>query len=203
MTDSARNGLFLGAAIADRQVTQLIGIAQGLIADSSLNDAEVNFLHKWLVANDAAQSNPFIATLLRRIEEVLEDGVIDDDERTDLHDTIVALTASDFELGEIAKSTTLPLCDPAPDLQFDGLRYCFTGTFNFGKRADCEAAVTEHGAIAGSLTKKTNVLVIGEYATKAWKQEAFGRKIEKAAAMRDEGTPISIVSEVHWKTFIS
>jgi hypothetical protein len=41
----------------------------------------------------------------------------------------------------------------------------FTGTFSYGQRKHCEAAVTERGGIADSLTQKTNVLVIGLYAT--------------------------------------
>jgi hypothetical protein len=31
---------------------------------------------------------------------------------------------------------------------------CFTGTFNFGCRKECEAAVTKLGALAGPLTEK-------------------------------------------------
>jgi hypothetical protein len=41
--------------------------------------------------------------------------------------------------------------------------------------------------------------VIGEYATDAWQNSSFGRKIEKAVAMREAGSPISIVSEAHWR----
>lgn len=78
------------------------------------------------------------------------------------------------------------------------MNYCFTGTFNYGQRKHCEQAVKERGASAGSLTQKTNVLVIGVYATESWKHSSFGAKILKACDFRDSGLPISIVSEEHW-----
>ncbi|KPU83715.1 NAD-dependent DNA ligase [Marinosulfonomonas sp. PRT-SC04] len=198
-----RDGQFHGKEIADRQTTQLIGMAQGMIADGKLVDAEIHFLHKWLVANESVRSNPLISILIARIDEILADGIIDEDERESLRETMTSLTAADFELGEIAKSTDLPVCDPAPEIHFDNTRFCFTGTFTFGKRKDCEGAVAELGANAGSLTKKTDFLVIGEYATASWKQEAFGRKIEKAVEMRENGDPIFIITEAHWRNAVS
>jgi NAD-dependent DNA ligase len=101
-------------------------------------------------------------------------------------------------LGEVLKSASIPLCDPPPSLSFAHQRYCFTGTFNFGPRKDCEAAVTALGAQAGGLTQKTNVLVVGIYATESWKHSSFGNKIMKACEFRDQGLPICIVSEPHW-----
>ena len=100
------------------------------------------------------------------------------------------------------KATTLPVCDPAPSLIFGGRSYCFTGTFNYGGRKECEGIVTSRGGRAGSLTKKTDVLVIGLYATESWKHSSFGNKILTACAWRDEGVPISIVSEQHWTSFL-
>jgi hypothetical protein len=62
--------------------------------------------------------------------------------------------------------------------------------------------VEARGAISGSLTKSTDVLVIGCYATESWKHSSFGNKIMKAAEMRNKGVPISIVSEEHWKAHL-
>lgn len=202
MSEDARAGRYSEARLNDRQVTELIGLARGLIADGRLNDPEIQFLHKWLVASGGVSQNPLVAKILSRIEEILEDGIVDDDERGDLFETLQAFAGNDFEVGEILKSTTLPLCDPAPELFFEGARFTFTGTFVFGKRRDCEATAVEGGAVAGSLTQKTTFLVIGEYATDSWAQSSFGRKIEKAAGWRDAGIPISIISEAHWRKAI-
>lgn len=184
--------------ISDRQVDELIGIARGLCADNVLNEAEVEFLEKWLAANVGITGHPVVATLYERVRDILADDVVDQHERADLLDTLSAFSDITFELGEVMKPGSLPLCSPAPDLSFAGKNYCFTGTFNFGGRRDCHAAVELRGAAAGSLTRRTDYLVIGAYATESWKHSSFGRKIEQACEMRDSGIPISILSEDHW-----
>jgi len=187
-----------GDRIESRQVDELIGIARGLVADGNINQAEVEFLQKWLAANVEISGQPLIKMLYRRVNEILADGVADDDEKLELFDTLGRFSNRDLEIGEPLKSTTLPLCLPVPALAFSGQRYTFTGTFNFGQRKHCEAAVTERGATAGGITQKTNVLVIGVYATESWRHSSFGNKIVQAVEWRDQGFPISIVSEEHW-----
>ncbi|UYO55709.1 NAD-dependent DNA ligase [Rhodopseudomonas palustris] len=191
-----------GDRIESRQVDELIGLARGLIADGHINQAEVEFLQKWLAANVEISDQPLIRLLYKRVNDVLGDGIADDDERAELLDTLHSFSSTNIELGEVLKPTSLPLCNPAPDLVFPGQRYCFTGTFNFGQRRDCERVVVERGATAGGLAMKTNVLVIGAYATESWKHSTFGNKIIQACDWRDQGLPISIVSEQHWRRFL-
>lgn len=181
-----------------RQVDELIGLARGLIADGSINPAEVQFLEKWLVANLSVSQQPLIATLYDRTRAVLSDGVADPEECNDLFAALSAFTAGDAELGEASKATSLPLCQPPPTIKFESMAYCFTGTFSFGQRKHCEEAVLSRGGVGGSLTKSTNYLVIGAYATESWKHSSFGNKILKAVEMRSGGAPISIISEEYW-----
>ncbi len=187
-----------GDRISSRQIDELIGLARGVAADGDLNQAELEFLQKWLAANVAISEQPLIRTLYQRINEVLADGVLDDEEKASLLDTLNSFSNRDFELGELLKSSSLPLCDPAPALTFKGKSYCFTGTFNYGQRRFCEEAVEERGGSAGNLTSRTSFLVVGAYATDSWKHSSFGNKIIKASEWRDEGRPIAIVSEEHW-----
>lgn len=197
MDDKLKNRLG-GDRITTRQIDELIGIARGLAADGTINSIEAEFLQKWLAANAAISDQPLIHTLYKRINEILSDGEVDADEHAELLDTLNRFSNRDFELGEVLKSTSLPLCNPAPELTFPGQLYCFTGTFNFGQRKHCEQAVLDRGAAAGSLTQKTQVLVIGAYATESWKHSSFGNKILAACDWRHAGRPISIVSEEHW-----
>jgi len=198
MSDALLHRLFNKARLNDRQVNELVGMAHGIIADGIVNQDESEYLQKWLAANTAVSDNPVVMTLLTRVSDMLRDGKLDREEAGDLFDTLRRFSGGDFELGEILKSTTLPLDDPQPSLDFNDRHFCFTGTFAFGSRRDCEAAVIERGGIAGSLTKATNYLVIGVYATESWAHSTYGRKIEKAVSMRDNKVPIAIVSEPHW-----
>ena len=188
--------------LSSRQIDELIGIARGLCADGVINQLEVGFLQKWLAANLHLGDQPLIRDLFERVSEILSDGNVDPDEQRDLIHNLHAFSTTDMGLGEVLKSTTLPLCDPAPELKFQGYRYTFTGTFQFGQRRHCEQAAIERGAECGSLTSRTNFLVIGFYATESWKHSSFGNKILNACEMRDSGKPIAIVSEAHWTKFL-
>jgi hypothetical protein len=197
------HNVYSNERISLRQIDELIGIARGLCADGVLNDLELEFLQKWLAVSADLSGQPVIARLYQLVDEMLRDGFVDEEERTQLFDALNALGDTTFELGEVLKPTTLPLCSPPPDVSFPGSRFCFTGTFNLGRRQDCERAVEERGGYAGSLTQDTDYLVIGAYVTDSWQHSSFGNKIIKAVEMRDEkSVPISIVSEQHWSSFL-
>lgn len=200
MSDARLHRLFNRARIDDRQVNELLGLAHGITADGEVTQAEAEFLQKWLVANSAVSDNPVVATLLARVSEMLVDGYLDAEESRELMETLRQFSASDFELGEVLKATRLPIDNPQPELEFEGSRFCFTGTFAFGSRNHCEAAVVARGGEGGSLVRSTRYLIIGVYATDSWAHSSFGRKIEQAVAWRADGLPISIIGEEHWAT---
>lgn len=191
-----------GDRIASRQVDELIGLARGVCADGQINQLEAEFLQSWLATNASVSDQPLIACLYQRVSEMLADGALDSDERVELLEALRGLTGEKSELGESLKSTTLPVCSPQPPLTFQETYFCFTGTFAFGQRKRCEAEVLDRGGKTGSLTMKTDVLVIGEYATESWKHSSMGNKILKAVEFRNQGIPISIVTEAHWRTFL-
>ena len=188
--------------ISSRQTDELVGLARGLLADGKIEHSEVECLQKWLAANVEISNQPLIRTLYKRINDILRDGMVDADEAAELFETLNHFVHGDFELGESLKATSLPLNNPEPDLIFSGQRYCFTGTFTFGQRKQCELAVTERGGSAAGLSQKTRYLVIGTYATEFWKHSSFGNKILQACEWRDCGIPISIVSEAHWVRYL-
>lgn len=186
-----------------RQIDELIGLARGLIADGVINQAEVEFLQKWLAANRSVIDHPVLKCLYDRTRAILADGILDEAEKAELFDTLHKFTNGNFELGEALKATTLPLCNPPPHLSFQGLTYCFTGTFNYGQRKHCEKAIADRGGFTSkNPTRSTDVLVVGIYATESWKHSSFGNKIALAAEMREAGARISIVSEEHWVRFL-
>ena len=93
-------------------------------------------------------------------------------------------------------STSLPLDKPIPKILFNKKRYVFTGKFALGPREECQKRTTSAGGACDSaLSKRTNFLVIGTFGSRDWIQTSYGRKIEKAVALKDKGAPIAIVSE--------
>jgi len=198
MTDPVLQKLFSRARIDDRQVNELIGLARGIVADNRVTQEEAETLQNWLTANTAVSDNPVIAILLQRVNAMLADDILDDEEASELLQTLQSFAGGHVELGELLKSSQLPLDDPPPRIVIPSRRFCFTGTFAFGTRRDCENAVRQRDGIPGKLTRDTDYLIVGLYATDSWAHSTFGRKIEKAAAWRDQGNQLAIVSELDW-----
>ena len=185
--------------IEDRQVDTLIGLSKGLVADGAVNQSEAEFLLTWLIQNQYNSENPIINNLLQKVSVMLEDGVLDSDESKELKNILQAISGENSEIGELAKTTSLPINEPLPKIEFEGSSFLFTGTCAFGTRKDCQAAIENIGGInAKSVTKTLNYLVLGTYVTDSWAHETFGRKIEKAIEYRDSGLPLIIITEEHW-----
>ena len=203
MSEEKLNRLFNRARVDDRQINELIGLAHGIISDGNVNQAEAEHLQKWLAANAEVSGNPVVGTLFWRVDEMLRDGHLDANESAELLDTLTRFAGGDFELGEMLKSTDLPLDDPQPVPIFQDRRYCFTGTFAYGSRSDCSRAIESHGGVLDkSLTGKTDYLVVGAYATDSWLHSAWGKKVEKALNLRKKGGSIAIIGESHWVGFV-
>lgn len=186
-------------SIDDRKIDTLIGLSKGITADGVVNELEAKALYAWLVQSKNCSDHPIITNLLLRVEDMLSDGKLDEHESLELLSVLKAISAEQSEVGELAKSTTLPLCLPIPAIEFSDRSFLFTGTFAFGNRALCkEATQSVGGRFAKSVTQKLDYLVIGTYVTDSWKHESFGNKIMNAVEYRDNGVPLSIVSEKHW-----
>lgn len=186
-------------SIDDRQIDTLIGLSKGLLADGKVDQSEAEFLQTWLIQSRQTSDNPVIINLLSKVDSMLEDGVLDSEEVSELLSILQKLTGEPSEMGELAKTTSLPVDEPAPSVIFEDNYFLFTGTCVYGTRKDCQAAIDKLGGInAKSVNKKLNYLVLGTYVTDSWIHEAYGRKIEKAMQYRDEGVPITIITEGHW-----
>lgn len=186
-------------SIDDRQIDSLIGLSKGLLADGTINQAEAEFLYTWLIQSRLATGNPIIMNLLHRVDAMLEDGVLDQDESADLLSVLQKIAGEPSVVGELAKTTSLPVNNPAPPVTFRNRRFLFTGTCCFGPRKRCQEVIEQLGGInANSVTKNLNYLILGTYVTDSWIHENYGRKIEKAMRYRDEGIPIEIITEEHW-----
>ncbi|MEJ2060631.1 MAG: BRCT domain-containing protein [Gammaproteobacteria bacterium] len=185
--------------IQDRQIDTLIGLSKGIMADGRVDQAEAEFLLSWLIQNRQASDNPIIANLLQKVSSMLEDGILDQEESAELLSTLHKIAGESTEIGELSKTSTLPINDPLPEITFESKSFLFTGTCAFGTRKQCnEATESLGGVIAKGVNKNLDYLVLGTYVTDSWAHESFGRKIEKALEYREIGLPIAIVTEDHW-----
>jgi NAD-dependent DNA ligase len=202
--DSYAAALSIAKHKTNRAIEHLMGLVTGLVADGHLNDLEIKMLSSW-IANHPEVTSEFPGSVIaRKIAEVLADGVITEDERTHLLETLLGLASTDFSATGSAASevASLPI-DDAVSIDLRDLTVCFTGEFVYGTRAACEKLMAKVGSrCASDVSKKVNVLVIGTRVSPDWAHTSFGRKIQKAAELREEGHGIHIISERRWQELV-
>lgn len=183
-----------------RDIDQLLGICEFALQDGHIDQSEAESILGWLNNHRACLETWPASVLFDRLRAMLFDGVLDDDEQGDLLGLVMTI-AKPRDSGGLIVPSSLPLNSPAPDVVFDSRNFCFTGVFDFGSRADCQAAIAARGGTpSAGVTKKLHYLVIGNIGSEVWKHTSFGNKIAKAVEYRDSGTPIAIISESHWVT---
>lgn len=190
----------------ERDISELLGLVKGVLADGIVTDDEAVLLGKWLMAHPDTMDVWPGKVLADRLTRIFADGVIDEEERRDLEGLLNDLVGGQAGLivGETA-ATSLPLDDPAPAIEYPGCEFVLTGRFAMGPRPACEALIRDLGGLCGKgVTKRTNYLVIGTFGSRDWAETAYGRKIEKAVHYRDDrGWPLAIVGEDHWAESLS
>lgn len=187
----------------NRAIEHLLGMVTGMVADGHLHDLEIKMLSTWLTSYPEATTEFPGSVIARKVSEVLADGMITEEERSHLMEVLLGLASTDFSVtGSVAPEVaTLPIQDNV-SVVFEDAMVCFTGEFLYGTRAACERLVLKLGArCADTVSKKVNILVIGTKVSADWVHTSFGRKIQKAIELRDEGHRIEIISERRWLQF--
>lgn len=194
------NVQFNRARRAERDLSELLGLAKGLLADGGISKEEAQHLDAWVISHpDACEQWP-VNRLSERLQHDFSDGHIDEEERADLAELLSALVGGTAGLvvGEDA-ATALPIDTPPPPLEWTGSVFVFTGKFPYGARASYERETVRRGAhCERTITKRTNYLVIGTFGSRDWVHTSFGRKIQKAVDYRSTGIPLRIVAEGYW-----
>lgn len=183
---------------------RLHGIIHGVLADGVMTDQEIIGLKAWLKDHDHLLGTyPF-----DEIEAVLigitADGKITEDERQ--YATAFLSQFSEFAPGdendlhfsEMRKKMQIGgVCTLNANIEIPGRQFCLTGVFESGKRSEVEEKIGEKGGVYRDVVlKSTDYLVVGKKSNPLWAFACYGRKVEKAMAMRKAGSAISIVTEV-------
>lgn len=196
---------FNQSRIDRRAADALVGLAAGMIADGTINQAEAEFLKDWLESNLAHLHDPVINLLYSRLSCMLQDGILDADESADLLSMLHSFAGLSpakpkASYHAFTAPNDLPFCAPAPELSWDGRVFVFTGTMAYGPRKICQGLVEERGGkIGGSVNKKTHYLIVGSIGNEQWRHSSYGSKIIRAVELRESGCPLHIVGEDHWQ----
>lgn len=181
------------------QINQLLGMLQGISADDEINEKEIEVLAIWLDENHQILDKWPASVVASKLCEILEDGIITEDEKKDLLITVQKITGNHFfETGDVSDNTT-ECFDDISDILHDNIGFCFTGKFKSGSRKTVENKAQNLGAITTKdVLLTTQFLVIGTLASRDWKFQSHGRKIEKAMSLKEKGHDIYVISEEQW-----
>ena len=194
------NSRFNASQRADRDVSEMLGLVKGVLADGKVTSDEAVMLDNWVLSHPDVTSTWPGNILLERLQRIFQDGKISKSEQLDLLELLNDLVGGKAGIiGGENTATTLPLDSPPPVIHFNKSIFVVTGKFAFGPRDVCIKSIEElGGACESAITKRTNYLVIGTFASRDWIQTSHGRKIEKAIEYKKSGVPIAIIGEDHW-----
>lgn len=178
---------------------ELLGLARGLLADQELTDSEINFLHDWLEERYHMTSSFPGNVIHKRIKEVLEDGIVTEEERSHLVNTLTMLVEDRLEdLAEQVDLTELWF-DEVGLIDFNQSKFCLTGNFVYGPLEICESAIEERGGVVNkSVGREVQYLVVGGLGVDEWRSGGLGAEIEKAMRLRARDNSVKIIPEDSW-----
>ena len=200
-TEKRENMRYRAHAVNERQIDEMIGIIKGIMCDDEASVSEIEFLKNWLEANKLTAHQWPASIIYARISDALADGTIDENERREITQLLSETIGHSAEPPPEAhsNSTSLPLCNPKPAVEFNDKTFCFTGKFYAGTRQWCENITQSKGGKSTStITKKVDYLVIGELGNEAWIHSTHGRKIESAIELRELHGKLHIIDEQYW-----
>ena len=178
---------------------ELLGLARGLMADQKLNDSEIEFVSEWLDKRSAIKSVFPGNVIYERIREVLADGLVTEEERQHLVDTLNILIEGRLE--ELADEVEVNefWFDQVGPIDFHEARFSLTGNFVYGPEKACQAAIEDRGGIVSSIKgHQPQYLVVGGLGVDEWRTGGLGEEIDEALRMRHKGIPVKIISEDQW-----
>ena len=184
------NGYSYGQVSEKTRRVKILVDAMGVLGNQAQVDIKdvLNLLNE-IRSNYQDIDDVFVDAARKILEGIAEDGHVDEDERALLKG--ISITFSE----PISKS---------PVEAVTGKKFVLTGDFDIaGGKATVKRMIEAGGGKAlGSVSKKTDYVVVGNQGSDAWAFGNFGNKIKSALEIQLTGKgPVKVVSEVALLSF--
>jgi len=199
LCERLRSSEYYDSTTGDMQ--RLQSLLGGIAADAEITKDELAQLRGWLDGHEHLRSLWPYDEVSSLISGVLQDGVIDPQEHELLRaffSEFISTESHRIAAGVLSGSSTglAGVCASCPEVRFAGMKFCFTGeSTKFSREELAETVVRLGGTVVGSVSGKTDFLVVGSDGNPCWSFACYGRKIEKAMSLRRDGARLVIVHE--------
>lgn len=191
--------------ISPNVITELIGLAKGVMADGIVVEQEAAYILNWMEQNKIhAHTWPYSA-LYTRIGEMLEDKRLDATEQRELMERLLDIIEDESRCEKkLPVVSSIPFDDPVPAILFRKKNFCFTGEFIAGSKAEMKLLATKNGGKPqNDVRADTDYVIVGSKGSSNWALGVYGRKVERAIDYRNRGLDIAIVRESDWHSQIN
>lgn len=156
-------------------------IVSDIINDGVITVEEANSLLDWMNSHSDLEGFYPYDKIFCLIDNVLSDGIIEANEEHELLELLDAY---------INPQTT------KLKVNVNNKIICLSGEFDYGSKSEVEQFFVSKGAkISKTVTKKIDILVLGEDGNVAWKYGNYGTKYEKAKQLNENGANILVYKE--------
>ncbi|MCY4611224.1 MAG: type II toxin-antitoxin system prevent-host-death family antitoxin [Gammaproteobacteria bacterium] len=163
MSDSMHLLKFSRARLSGRQISELLGLCRGLIADGKIVQSEAESLYAWLIDQEGT-GHPLVQTLRMQVGQMLEDGVLDASEGTELKRLVCGLIDNRPD-AEVPLSRDGMPTNNLDDYQISALLGLCRGLIADGKIGPSEAETLNTWLIA-QFVQEAIMEMIGTYEAK-------------------------------------
>ena len=171
-----------------QELLALSAFLEGITCNDELTEGELAHLQRWLDEHKHLKGNYPYDRIYTTMMTAFEDGIIDSEERQ-------ALLLLFKQVYNPIDNTDCG-CIEGDTIDISGRLFCITGEFNCGERKTVLEKLSAKGGISqGSVTRKTEFLIVGSKGSEMWSAGNYGTKIKKALELQEKGFPIRIIQE--------
>lgn len=164
---------------------ELKNILEGISEDGIIDNYEVSYLISWMDAHQELKGNYPYDEIYNSLCEICEDGIITSCELKGLLNLLYKLV--DPINNNSCACSAVVIC---------GKSICLSGDFSHGSKSEVSAMLVDKGAtIQTSVSKKTDIVLVGDCGSDAWLAGNYGTKIKKAMELNSKGAKIEIIKE--------
>lgn len=168
---------------------EVFGFVQGTVSDQVVTGEELNAIRELLEQNDDV---PMCALLSLKIRSDIDPN--------SLLEVLKSFSGHYLEETGTTQDWASYLGDRLPgEYDFKGKKVCFTGGVTGMPRSTLKSHLSKlGGSVTKSVSRNTDVLVVGDECSRGWIEHNYGTKLEAACKLKLKGQELLIVSGDEW-----